>query len=506
MPAGLPLTGRRLRWILAGVVLATIVARLPVRDPQGGQAHLALAQELVACAGGAIAAAAAVRTRAPFARDPIARIVIALLAIEALSSALAANPWMALRASAIAFAGAAVFFAARASGGLGAGPLAVGLVVAASVVLEALGVVPGWSRTGHAPGGVLGERNAASELLVCLVPAIVAIAVRSDRARTRAVAVVTIGASVAAIVLTRTRSAWLALTALAALGLGLALRTAAPHRRARAVTVLFAAAVGVVLATKLPIRLAWTTAHPYRDTLVHLVDRASPSGAGRLAQWSTTFDMARAHPLLGVGPGNWADRYLAFAREGDPTVRLGFAPTTRVPASDVLGYLAERGFVAGLLVAALAWALTRREAGSNDAWLRRATLLAALVVGAFDAALQLAPHLLTVAWIFGAASPTSSQRASGARSRFATLAIASSAAVPFAAARVAAFVLATSPRGLEPLDLAARLDPGNVPLRLKVAETWIEAGDCARARVHLEAAARFAAESPAARDLAARCP
>ena len=44
------------------------------------------------------------------------------------------------------------------------------------------------------------------------------------------------------------------------------------------------------------------------------------SGRGRLVQYSNSARMSLHHPLLGVGPGNWAVVYPKFASPGDPSL------------------------------------------------------------------------------------------------------------------------------------------------------------------------------------------
>lgn len=487
MSAGLSLKTRSV--LLSALVVLPAFARMPLRDPAGGQAHVVLAQELVACACAAIA----VWLARGWPRDRIAKLVTLLVVLEVLSGALATNPWAAIRAAGLWIAGLAVFSAARTCVSTPLPLFAVG-AVALSVILETFGLLAGWSRSGHAPGGLLGERNAASELLVCAMPFVVAVGLRASRASLRAFAFVALGLSAAAAVMTRTRTAWLAMAALALLGLFLALRTSNDALRARGTGAVLAVAVGLSLALAIPPRIAWTSSHPYRETLGHLVDRGSP----RLVQYATTLEMATGHPLFGVGPGNWSGQYLAFAAANDPTLRDGPSPTNRLPSSDVLGFVAERGVPAACAALAIAALLLRGR--DRDRWLRRATLLAVLVVGSLDAVLQLGPHLLLVAWILGTTS-----RSEGTPAPRASWSSTTVAATGFAALRLAAFLLATRGRSFDDLERAAQLDAGNVPLRLAVAESWIEAGDCDRARPHLAAAMHLATPSPAARSLAERC-
>src|SRR5690606_30123684 len=74
-----------------------------------------------------------------------------------------------------------------------------------------------------------------------------------------------------------------------------------------------------------------------------------------------------------------------------------------------------------------------------------------------------------------------------------------------AGARVASHRLAAHARSSGDLDRAARLDPGDVVLRLSAAEGWIADGRCDRAREHLDAVAQCSPSSPARGELEARC-
>ncbi len=492
---------RRLAAILpALVVLAVVVARLGVKHPAGGFAHVVLAEELVAPLGALALVALAARGGRPVPRDGITVVVGALAVIEVVSTAFAPNPWIALRAASLQLAGAAAFFACRSL----ASPLrlpSVALlvpiaVVALSVLLEASGVVVGLSRGGHAPGGLLAERNSAAELLVLAAP-LVATHALSGRRRTRALALATALLGAGAVVASRTRSAWLAAAFLVLGGMVHALRGTAGERR-RAALLALALAIGVGLAPRVS-TLRWASATPYVDTLTHWVDPASPSAHGRLVQYATTWRMATAHPVLGVGPGNWAGAYPSFATATDPTVGDGPWPTTRLPNSDLLGFLAERGFPAFALLVLLV-ALCVRRGG----WRVTATLGAWLVMGSLDAVLTVPPHLLFVACVVGGslgAAPQPVAGGLGARIRHAALALALGAAAFGALQRVRAFAIIVEPYGIEELERAARLDPGDVALRLVLAEDWIAAGRCDRAVPHLRTVRRYSPSAPMLQEL-----
>lgn len=517
MTASTTLVARARLVALAGPALVTVIAlaRWTVRHPDGGHAHVVLAEELALAAGAPLLVVLALWARLPATRDRLLHVLVALGMIEIMSAALARNTLVALRASTLLADGVALFLVGRAcarAAGRSAVPLAALLVpialVAGSVVLEATGQLHAWSPPGHAPGGILGQRNVASALLVCAAPAVAHVALRGESSWTRGVACSVAGLAACAVVMTRTRSAWITATVLAALGVYLALR-ADDRTRSRAAPLLVTLAIGTATAPLLPTVLAWSSPHPYRETLRHLVDPSSASGAGRLVQYATTLRMAAARPLLGVGPGNWAGQYLSFARPGDPTVTEGFWPTNRLASSDALAFLAERGLPA---LALAAFAVTLACGRGERAWLRRATLMAALTAGAFDAVLQTPCAMGLFAWVMGAASTgapeeveLSTRPARSVRAVALAFAAVLTAFAGLAACRLASFVVSARARSIEDLERAARLDPGDVALRLTLAEHWISAERCGRARPHLAAAIGYCPSSPAARELSQRC-
>lgn len=87
-------------------------------------------------------------------------------------------------------------------------------------------------------------------------------------------------------------------------------------------------------------------------TLVHLRNsdgwfaRSARASLGvRLGYWEATLKMIAAHPLAGVGPGNWADEYSRLKRAEDEE--------TQLPHNDYLQTAAESGLPAAVLYALL---------------------------------------------------------------------------------------------------------------------------------------------------------
>lgn len=507
--------------MLTGVPLATLlfaivgVARLPWRVAEGGFTHLALAQEAIAALSAMGLFVALTRARIQ-TRDPIFVTLILIIVVELASGVMASNGWAAVRASSVVLCGVAAFMTARVVGCRGRTvPLLLVALIAGGVLLEALGVMRGASRFSHAPGGFLGERNAAAQLLVIAIPLLVSLAWKHESQRTRAIARVVLAMSAAAITLCRTRSAWLAMLVLVAFGVHALLRllSQTPTRRdaQRVALVIGPLVIGVLVALTVPTALRWSSSHPYRETALHLVDSSTPSASGRREQYLTTLRMAWAHPLLGVGPGNWSGQYLAFARPQDPTLSAAMWPVNRLPSSDVFGFVAERGLLGVALGLALALQLLHGK--DEQRFLRRATLAALCVVSTFDAVLQLAPAMMLAAWVLGNVSPMTDSRdteCAPKRERWNRgLGVAFGSALAVAAAlafvRVESFRAMMRARDLEAMERAVALDRGDIARTLFTANVAVQARRCDRALPLLKAAAERAVETAAGRELRERC-
>ena len=157
-----------------------------------------------------------------------------------------------------------------------------------------------------------------------------------------------------------------------------------------------------MFALVLPNQLNWRSESPYLDSLAGVANYKEGSGRGRLIQYGNTLEMALDHPVLGVGPGNWPVHYPTYMSPGDPVVRRGRLDSHQSLAQqrldgDALGARAAR-------VAAPAAGGRIHRAGGVDpdpaagAPARPgltdltivSTLIALVVVGAFDAVLLVA--------------------------------------------------------------------------------------------------------------------
>src|SRR5690606_12029246 len=190
-----------------------------------------------------------------------------------------------------------------------------------------------------------------------------------------------------------------------------------------------------------------------------------------------------ADPLLGAGPGNWQVEYPAHAADNDPSLDRGQPGMTSNPwpSSDWIALLSERGLIgAGLLLLAavgMVIASGRRLRSARDAeeGVAAVTCLALIAwtatVGAFDAVLLLGwPNLLVWAALGALWSPETA-RAAGVAPWLRVVvvglvALAAGAAGIRSLGQVAAMGIYASEPGREGLELAARLDPGNLRVRL----------------------------------------
>jgi len=416
---------------------------------------------------------------------------------------------------AITISGLAVFWCARslAANGLKR-PLMAAIVLAtvlgaASSLAQAYGMESDYFTLSRAPGGTFGNRNFVAHVAAIGVPLLVWYAVTARR--TMAVFLCAIGGAIlaAALVLSRSRAAWLALLVVAIL-LAIPVWRAAlrvPHADAgrRLIFLGILAAIGVVLSLVLPNRLNWKSDSPYLDSVRGVVAYNSGSGRGRIIQYRNTLHMVEAHPILGVGPGNWPVYYPRFAARNDPSLTRDDDVTANPwPSSDWVALVAERGVitVVALLLAFVgiitnAFQSTRGSTANNpdarDPFLPvavTATVLLTAAVGLFDAVLLLAAPTLIVWASLGALGATGRTRSewtpgNDARTRWSLVLI-----VPLFlfALRSTGMTVAMQAYGtgdrLGSVEQAAILDPGSYRIQLRLALLALNRRGCELARPH----------------------
>ena len=457
--------------------------------------------------------------------------LIVWVVLSFVSAIFAINHFAAIRAFTITFSAAVVFWsacrlAARGLGGVLAALMATAVVVGASTALaQAYGFKLEFATLSRAPGGTFGNRNFMAHLAAAGIPLLIW---RSLATRSRigwAISILGLSICAAAIVLSRTRAAWLALMlwgvlALVAVWCGPPL-LGGTVTRGRLWSSTSAVLAGATLALALPNVLDWRSDNPYLDSVKSVVNYHEGSGAGRLKQYSNSARMAAAHPLLGVGPGNWPVVYPVFAPSDDPSISgLTGMTANPWPSSDWIAALAERGIGATIALAVLMLAIgvagwQARDDEPHDG--RRLAALAgasvlgiALIEGGFDAVLLLAGPAMIVWTVAGALVPR------GRVLREFVLApgllvllllccgFVTGGAVALSYGRIRAMSL-YEVGTLASLERATRLDPGSYRIHIRTADSYLAIGKCKDARRHAVAAGDLFPHAPAPKRLLAQC-
>jgi O-antigen ligase len=508
--------------VLQAGAMLVVLAALPYHHFQLDR--YTFIKELVLLVGALVAALlclAAARRATVFVVDTL---IAGYLALSLVSALFATNGWLAARALGVSLGGAALFWSARAVARAGHGQRLL-IALALSVVLGAVtGLVQAYgllttdlTSLARAPGGTFGNRNFMAHLVALGLPLLLMLTVQATRRRTFLLGSAGIALAVAALVLSRSRAAWLGAAAclafLAVEGLWAGRLWDDPRVRRRVSLLAGCALVGLLLALTLPNHLNWRSDSPYLDSLTGVANFREGSGRGRLIQYGNTARMARDHPILGVGPGNWPVHYPRYMSPRDPSFDADdVIPTNPWPSSDWMAILAERGLPAfvllmlvGTSIALGAWARVRgdrRRPPSLGDLTIVATLLALVVVGAFDAVLLLPAPAFFVWTTIGALASTARpirelSPAPPARRRL-LLAVAAIASIPvlYALAQVLAMAIAAG-GDRDRMELAARLDPGSYRIHIALAQEWRRAGRCDQARHHAERARDLFPNHPA---------
>ena len=437
--------------------------------------------------------------------------LVAFLGLSAISALFATNYWLAQRAIGLTFSSALVFWGARkiARGGGTRGLLIAAAVAtvaaAAGALLQTYGIETELFTSARAPGGTLGNRNFIAHICAVGLPALAWCTVT---ARRQAGALLgSLGAALvgAALFLSRSRAAWLALIAsVAIMAILLFLSRKYWNREivgGRLARLVLAAAIGAILSVALPNSLHWNSDSPYLDSAKGVVDYRKGSGGGRIAQYRNSLKMVEAHPVFGVGPGNWPVRYVQYAPGGDKSLTDDRTTANPWPSSDWVAFVSERGLVAtiallGVFGSLFISAFMRwREDAEGDAVLLKVTLAttitAAIVVSCFDAALLLAAPAFLVWGILGAASGGSGAAPKGREVELSgrawkLLAVGTAVIVAGSLVRSAMQTTAMTIVGRGGLTAnwvtAAGWDPGSYRINTRAAELLANKGRCAKAR------------------------
>jgi O-antigen ligase len=419
------------RWALRAIqVGALAVVLAAVTDRAFELDRFFVPKELVLHLTALVAAVLALGAFRRVAFTWVDALLVVYLLLGVISSFQAGDRALAARAMTVSASGVAIFWAARGlrAAGLGRPLLAAlalaGVVGATTSLAQAYGVTTDFFSVNRAPGGTLGNRNFIAHMAAFSLPIVLLVALRAWRVAGYALAALGVPIVIASLVLTRSRAGWLAFGAVIvvfALGMLLSgpLRRHARTWRRLAGTALLTGA-GVAAAVLLPNELRWVSDNPYLESVTGIVNYQEGSGQGRLVQYRRSLRMAMDRPLLGVGPGNWALEYPAYAAPGDPSLsrRNPRETANPWPSSDWVAFVSERGLPAAILLAlavlGIAGSAVRRLIGARDeeegllAMALLATLLATVVAGAFDAVLLLAlPTLLVWAAVGALWTPRS---------------------------------------------------------------------------------------------------
>jgi O-antigen ligase len=459
-------------------------------------------------------------------------LLAAFLVVSIVSAALATNRWAAERALAISMSGVALFWVASALRRAGlVRPLIVALATgvvlgAATSLAQAYGVQTEYFSLNRAPGGTFGNRNFVAHLAAIGTPVVALVALTARRGIGSLVSAIGMAALAAVLVMSRSRGAWLAVIVLAIpvglLGMLTWSRWCEARTLRRLMVLGIAIVAGALAAIVLPNRLEWKSDSPYLDSATGLVNYKEGSGHGRLVQYTNSLHMTEAHPLLGVGPGNWPVTYPKYASRNDPSMSQDDGLTSNPwPSSDWVAYLSERGAIGcGLLLLAMLGLVGRalrdlRGGAGRDA--ERVltaialvgTLAATAVVGAFDAVLLVAVPTFFVWTLAGALSPPTpgGVQLGGRTLELAPVVVFGLGALVVlrSATQLAAIATYATNTKTSALDVASRLDPGNYRIHTRVAQAYLGRGDCAHARSQARSARGLFPNAAEPRRILAAC-
>jgi O-antigen ligase len=461
-----------------------------------------------------------------------ADLLLAFFLVWSIASTLfATNYWLAQRALGVSVSSAMIFWAARRLGAEGLyRPILVAagtatVCAAATALAQSYGFETEYFSLNRAPGGTFGNRNFVAHFCAIGLPALIYSTVTARRPMGAFIGSLGSGTVAAILVLSRSRAAWLAVAA-SAVVLAIPLLASRKYWSGQRIGGRFArlalvAVVGACAAIALPNRLNWTSDSPYLDSARGMVDYKTGSGRGRLAQYSYSMRMAAAHPVYGVGPGNWPVRYVRFAPASDASITDDGMTANPWPSSDWVAFVSERGVVAAVALLGVFGVLFVRalrrweELDGSDAVLAKlalaGTITATLVVSAFDVALHLAAPAFLAWSVLGAASGIGrrAREVTFPRAAWATVVIATlcivGASIARSATQTAAIVTVGNGGSRAGWVSAAPLDPGSYRINLRVAQLYAARSRCSSARVYAYRARNLFPNAPAARQLLQRC-
>jgi O-antigen ligase len=245
------------------------------------------------------------------------------------------------------------------------------------------------------------------------------------------------------------------------------------------------------------------------------------SGKGRLVQYGNSLRMSVRHPLLGVGPGNWAVVYPRFADRDDPSLSDDGMTSNPWPSSDWMTFVSERGVASFVLLGLAVLALLAdglrgvRDGRTPEDRLAACALLGTLailvVVGTFDAVLLLPVPALCAWTLLGALSPPSRERKAFTLSvlqrtlAVLLVAVVGGLAIARSATQLSAMSIFSTTSRVTRLEQASSLDPGSYRIHVRLAEGYARRGSCRRVIAHASAAHDLFPNAAQPRRLLADC-
>lgn len=514
--------------IQVGVIAAVVVA-LPYKVFELDRYFVP--KELVLHVAALIIALVLVARRRTLSFDVVDGLLAFFLLWSVASALFATNHWVAQRSVAISVSSAIVFWGARSVAARGSyRPIliaaAIAAVIAAALSLaQAYGLETEYFSANRAPGGTFGNRNFVAHMAVIGLPSLVWCTVTARRPFGALLG--SLGGAIlgAALVLSRSRAAWLAVAACVVL-LFIPMIASMKYWResqigGRFARLALAAAIGGMAAIALPNTLNWNSDSPYLDSARAMVDYKSGSGRGRVAQYQNSLRMAVSNPVFGVGPGNWPVEYVRYAPSNDRSLADDGMTANPWPSSDWVAFVSERGFIpAAALLSAfiiLFFSALRRwgELENPDAVLAQCvlagTVVATMVVSAFDVVLVLAAPSFLVWSVLGA---TSGIRRNSREVNVSTRTLGISALVLMLLTLVS--VARSLTQTVAMMDVGrgaytagwvtgAMWDPGSFRINLRVAELYSRRGHCSVARGYARQAVSLFPHSPQAKRIQRSC-
>ena len=522
------MSDRVIRLVIQAGLVAVVIVALPYKVFELDRYFVP--KELVLHVAALVVAVMLLARRQSLTFDIVDGLIAFFLLWSVGSAIFATNHWIAQRSVAVSISGAIIFWGARSVAGTSYRSIliaaAIATVCAAAFSLaQAYGLDTEYFSTNRSPGGTFGNRNFVAHIAVIGLPALIWATVTARRpfgALLGSIGGALVGA---ALVLSRSRAAWLAVLASALLLLVPMIASRRYWRGGqiggRFARLTLAATIGGMVAIVLPNTLNWNSESPYLDSARGMVDYTKGSGRGRIAQYRNSLHMAMSSPVFGVGPGNWPVEYVRFAPEGDRSLADDGMTANPWPSSDWVAFISERGFVptAALFAAfmVLFFGALRRwsELENPDAVLAQCvlagTVVATMVVSAFDVVLVLAAPAFLVWSILGATS--------GIRRNAREVKV-SAGALGLAAAALLLFALLSTARSVTELTAmmyvgrggytagwvtGAMWDPGSYRINVRVAELYSRRGHCSVARGYARRAVSLFPHSPQARRIARSC-